>query len=400
MNYHKPPLRRAILAAGAVIATAGPAVLFAAPANAAPTITFTAGVLTINGDAGNNGLVAGQTPAHIVTLNGTPVLGGTVPVTSVQVVRMNGGAGDDTLKLDETNGPMPAGQLDGGPGNNTLIGGSQADTLTGGNGIDRAIGGPGDDTVSLGDGSDQFTWNPGDGNDHVDGGAGTDTLIFNGSDHHPSDRFETESLDFDSDGTRSTITWERGRQSPPSSEENTMSLSGFELVNAPMAGGPNSVGFGPGFSRSDVGVVRVDLGPPIDPSQNFGGINEATVEGTAGPDRIRIADQQRGTPAAGATVTGLGPTEIITGAVQNLQVLGDPFGASANDVIDASGLGAATVGVLREDGDSVGGAGNDTLIGHPGTDLLFGGAGNDRLEGRGGAGDVLDGGTGNNIIIP
>ena len=60
MNYHKPPLRRAILAAGAVIATAGPAVLFAAPANAAPTITFTAGVLTINGDAGNNGLVAGQ----------------------------------------------------------------------------------------------------------------------------------------------------------------------------------------------------------------------------------------------------------------------------------------------------------------------------------------------------
>ena len=75
MNYHKPPLRRAMLAAGAVIATAGPAVLFAAPANAAPTITFTAGVLTINGDAGNNGLVAGQTPAHIVTLNGTPVRG-------------------------------------------------------------------------------------------------------------------------------------------------------------------------------------------------------------------------------------------------------------------------------------------------------------------------------------
>ena len=78
MNYQIPPLRRAILAAGAVIATAGPAVLFAAPANAAPTITFTGGVLTINGDAGNNGLAVGQTPAHIVTLNGTPVLGGTV----------------------------------------------------------------------------------------------------------------------------------------------------------------------------------------------------------------------------------------------------------------------------------------------------------------------------------
>jgi Ca2+-binding RTX toxin-like protein len=179
-----------------------------------------------------------------------------------------------------------------------------------------------------------------------------------------------------------------------------ISFSGFEQVKAPMAGGPNSVAFDQGFSRSDVGVVRGDLGPPIDPSQNRGEINEASVDGTAGPDRIRISDQQRGSPAAGATVTGLGPTEIVTGAVQNLSVLGDPFGASANDVIDASGPGAGTVGVLVEQGDSFGGAGSDTLIGHPGTDQLFGGGGDDRLEGSGGAGHVLNGGTGNKIIIP
>jgi Ca2+-binding RTX toxin-like protein len=397
MNYHKPPLRRAILAAGAVIATAGPAVLFTAPANAAPTITFTAGVLTINGDAGNNGLVVGQTPApdHIVTLNGTPVLGGTVPVTSVQVVSINGGAGDDTLKLDETNGQMPAGILDGGPGNNTLIGGSKADTLIGGSGIDRAIGGPGDDTVSLGGGSDQFTWNPGDGSDHVDGGAGTDTLIFNGSDRTPSGPFETEALSFDSDGTRTTIARQLERQAPLPTDRDVVSISGFELVKAPMAGGPNLVRFGAGMSRSDVGLVRVDLGPPLDPSQNFGAVNNAAVTGTDGADRIRIADQQRGTPAAGATVTGLGPTEIITGA-QTLAALP----AGGDDVVDASGLGAGTVGVLQEIGTELANDGNDTLIGHPGTDLLRGGAGNDRLEGRGGAGDVLDGGTGNNIIIP
>jgi hypothetical protein len=199
---------------------------------------------------------------------------------------------------------------------------------------------------------------------HMNGGAGTDMLIFNGSDRTPSGPFETERLDFDSDGTRTTIVRQLGRQAPLPSDRDVVSISGFEQVEAPMAGGPNSVSVARGFSRSDVGVVGVDLGPPIDPSQNRGLVNTASVDGTAGPDRIRISDQQRGSPAAGATVTGLGPTEIITGA-QNLQVLGDPVGASANDVIDASGLGAGTVGVLREDGDSFGGAGNDTLIGHP-----------------------------------
>jgi Ca2+-binding RTX toxin-like protein len=338
MNYYKPPLRRAILTSGAVIATAGPAVLFAAPANAAPTITFTAGVLTINGDAGNNGLAVGQTPAHIVTLNGSPVLGGTVPVADVQVVRINGGAGDDTLKFDETSGPMPRGELDGGPGH--------------------------------------------------------DTLIFNGSDRHASDPFETEEVNFDSNGSQTTIHRFVTRQLPVPSEQDVVNISGIELVKSAMAGGPNSVAFGQGMSRSDVGVVRVDLGQPIDPSQNRGADNRAGFLGTAGPDRIRISDQQRGTPASGATVTGLGPTAIVTGA-QTFSVTPE----AGDDVIDASGLGAGTVGVLEETGSELADDGNDTLIGHPGTDQLFGGVGNDRLEGRGGN-DTLDGGTGINIIIP
>jgi hypothetical protein len=40
---------------------------------------------------------------------------------------------------------------------------------------------------------------------NFENGAGTDTLIFNGSDRTPTDPFETESLHFDSDGTQSTI---------------------------------------------------------------------------------------------------------------------------------------------------------------------------------------------------
>jgi Ca2+-binding RTX toxin-like protein len=349
-------------------------------------------VLTINGDAANNGLVVGQTTAGTVTLNGSAVLDGTVPVASVQVVHMDGGAGDDNLRFDETNGAMPPGNFDGGEGRDALVGGSQIDTLGGGggNGIDRAIGGPGDDTVSLGDGSDQFTWNPGDGNDHVDGNAGTDTLIFNGSDRHPSDPFETEEVNFDSDGSPTTITRNVTRQLSLPSETDVMSFSGFEFVKTPLAGGPNSVNFGKGISRSDVGVVRVDLGPPIDPSQNRGLDNAAGFVGTEGADRIRLF----GTPAAGATVTGLGPTVLLTRA-QTLSVQG----RGGNDVIDASRLAAGTVETLEESGSELANDGNDTLIGHPGNDQLFGGAGDDRLEGRGGN-DTLNGGTGINIIIP
>src|SRR4051812_47841273 len=177
MIHRKPPLRRAVLA---VIATAAGTVLFAAPADAAPTITFSAGVLTINGDAADNGLIVGSTAGGTVTLNRREVLGGTVPLANLQRVRIDGGAGNDTLGLDESHGAMPGGDFAGGEGVDKLFGGSQADSLVGGGGVDRADGGRGDDTVNLGDGSDEFTWNPGDGNDHVDGDAGKDTLIFNG----------------------------------------------------------------------------------------------------------------------------------------------------------------------------------------------------------------------------
>jgi Ca2+-binding RTX toxin-like protein len=392
MLHQIPRLRTAIPAAAAGIAAVCATAGFAAPANAATTITFAGAVLTINGDAANNGLVVGQTTAHTVTLNGSKVLvrGAPVPVVDVQVVRMDGGSGDDTLSFDETNGPMPAGKFVGDDGNDKLVGGSKDDNLIGGNGNDRSTGGRGDDTVGLGDDSDQFTWSPGDGDDHVDGDSGTDTLIFNGSDRAPSDGFATEFVRFEGAGSRTTIIRQLFPSAPLPPERNVLSVSGFEQVKTLTAGGPNSVGFDGSLSGSDISVVRVDLGPPTDPTRDRGVTNTASFTGTAGPDRIRIG----GSPAAGGIVAGLGPTVLLTGA-QTLQVVP----GAGDDIVDASGLTAGTVGVLQETGSIPASDGNDTLIGHPGTDQLFGGAGDDRLEGRGGN-DTLDGGTGNNVIIP
>ncbi len=402
MTRQKPRLRRAIPAAGAVIVSACAGVLFAAPATAAPAITFTDGVLTITGDAANNGLVVGSTEAHTVTLNGKEVVvrGETVPVADVQRVRMDGGDGDDTLSVDETNDLMPPGAFDGGEGRDKLVGGSNDDTLIGGGGIgiDRAIGGPGDDTVTLGDGSDQFTWNPRDGNDTADADAGKDTLIFNGSDRDPSDGgqgFETEDLIFGSDGSRTTIDRFLTRQSPLPSEHDAVSFSGFELVKSPLAGGPNSVFFADDFSGSDIAVVRVDLGPPgeapTNPRTERDTRSRAQFRGTAGADRIRIG----GRPATGATVSGIGPAVLLTGA-QLLTVTPE----AGDDHIDAGGMVAGTVELFGVDATEFPDDGNDHLRGHPGKDDLFGGAGDDLLEGRGGDDDILNGGTGENVVIP
>ena len=50
------------------------------------------------------------------------------------LIKVLGHGGDDTITLDETNGAMPAAQLLGGSGNDTLTGGSGDDQLFGGAG--------------------------------------------------------------------------------------------------------------------------------------------------------------------------------------------------------------------------------------------------------------------------
>lgn len=410
MQDRKRQLRWPLMGVGAVVGTMAAGVLFAVPANATPppTVTFADGVLSITGQAPRNALLVGQTPDGVITVNGVVVAGGAATVQNVSLVHIVGGVGDDTFVFDETNGPMPKGEFIGGDGNDTLIGGSGddiliggagadslegkggADTIVGGGGNDKASGGAGIDTVRLGADSDQFTWNPGDGDDQLDGDAGQDTLILNGFDRGPSAPFEQETFQFRTKHARNVVT--RVQLPAPNEPNDAISFNGFELVKALMAGGPNAASFDSSFAASDVAVVRADLGSPIDGALTGNVVNVAEVFGTPNPDGIRIA----GSPAAGLNVSGLGPTELITGA-QVLDVRGDIEGrqGAVGDIIDASRVVPGTVGDLEIRGT----AGADTLIGSHGDDQLFGGDGDDRLEGRGGH-DVLDGGAGQNVIIP
>jgi Ca2+-binding RTX toxin-like protein len=164
------------------------------------SFSSTAGVLTEFGDAADNSIITSRDAAGQILVNGgaVAVLGGTPTVGNTSVIQVFGQAGNDTIALNEANGALPAANLFGGDGNDTITGGSGADQLFGQNGDDILLGkggndflfgGAGNDTLTGGAGNDQvfgqagndrMIWNPGDGTDLFEGGDGIDTAEVNG----------------------------------------------------------------------------------------------------------------------------------------------------------------------------------------------------------------------------
>jgi Ca2+-binding RTX toxin-like protein len=159
-----------------------------------------AGILTERGDPFDDTIITSRDAAGTLLVNGgiVSVAGPTATVANTVQLEVFGQAGNDIITLDETNGALPAGDLRGGGGNDTITGGSGADLLFGesGNdillgrgGTDTLLGGAGNDTLTGGDGDDQMfgeagddrlIWNPGDDTDLFEGGDGTDTAEVNG----------------------------------------------------------------------------------------------------------------------------------------------------------------------------------------------------------------------------
>src|SRR5499427_6328293 len=164
------------------------------------TFSAAAGLLSEVGDSVDNTIVTSRDAAGQLFVNGgaVPIVGGQATVANTALIQVFGQGGNDTIALDESNGALPAAQLFGGAGNDTLTGGSGAgllfggagndtllgkggnDLLFGGAGNDTLIGGAGDDQVFGEAGNDRMIWNPGDGSDLFEGGDGNDTAEVNG----------------------------------------------------------------------------------------------------------------------------------------------------------------------------------------------------------------------------
>lgn len=269
------------------------------------------------------------------------------------VVNANGG--DDSFSATGNLAALIQITVDGGTGNDTLLGSNGADRLLGGDGNDFVDGQQGNDTVFLGANDDTFQWDPGDGNDVVEGQDGNDTLLFNGS-------ATNEIFDVAANGSRVRFTRNIANIA--------MDLNGVERIDVNALAGTDSLTVN-NLTGTSVTTVNANLAAT-------GGAGDAAadtviVNGSNGNDIIDVF-------GAGSSVAVIGLAAVVNvtgseGANDSLII----NGLGGNDGITASTL---PEGIIKLTID--GGVDNDTLLGSQGADTIFGGDGQDFVFGDNG----------------
>jgi Ca2+-binding RTX toxin-like protein len=293
--------------------------------------------VTVNGTLGND-FITVDSNGGVVAVNG---LAETVTIAhaegALDQLTVSGGSGDDVIDASNLSANHIGLVLNGGDGN---------DVILGSHGDDGVIGGRGNDVAALGDGNDTFTWNPGDGSDTVDGGAGSDTLVFNGAN-------VGENISISANGNQATLFRDVASI--------TMHLASVETIKLSTLGGADNVTVND-LTGSGVKHVAIDLGSQ---GAGDGQPDTVTVNGTAGNDQINVT-------ASGTVVTVSGlPAQVSIdhGEAGDLLTIN---GGAGNDTIDASKIPTGTMALLFNGGD-----GNDTIVGGAGNEILVGGTGND-----------------------
>ncbi|MGH8666902.1 MAG: beta strand repeat-containing protein, partial [Burkholderiales bacterium] len=251
----------------------------------------------------------------------------------------------------------------------SMNGGLGDDVLLGAEGDDLVTGGDGDDLALMGAGDDSFVWNPGDDNDTLEGQAGFDTMHFNGSN-------AAENITLSANGGRALFFRNIANV--------TMDLDDVESIDFNALGGADTIVVND-MSGTDVTEVNIDLAA----SNGTGDAQPDTVviNATNADDVILVIGDENG-----VTVLGLASQINIAGfeAANDRLVIN---GLAGNDVIEASGVGAGSIQLTLN-----GGAGDDVAIGGDGNDVLTGGDGDDVLLGGLGI-DIIDGQVGDDIEI-
>lgn len=214
----------------------------------------------------------------------------------VAAIELQGGAGPDALRIDDSNGSVTSDiptTISGGAGDDRLSGGLGNETFRGGPGNDNVSGGRGADTANLGAGDDSFRWDPGEGSDVIEGEDGTDTMLFVGA-------AAGETVDLSANGQRLTFFRQPGNV--------TMDTRGVEIVDFRALGGPDNVTVGD-LSGTDVQQTNIDLAPSFGATAPDLIADNVVVNGTEGDDDITLTGS-----SSEVDVTGLATAVSIKNA--------------------------------------------------------------------------------------
>jgi serralysin len=285
-------------------------------------------------------------------------------------------------------------QAIGGDGNDLLLGNAAANLLAGNGGIDTLRGYGGGDTLQGGAGTDLLYG--GAGADSIDGGSGAD-ILFGGSGGDALDGGADEDwLRFTGAAAGVTLSLLTGTGTGGDAAGDT--YLGIENVSGS--------GFADGLTGSNFNnkIEGADGNDTISGQSGhdflLGGAGDDTIDGGFGNDILR------GGAGADHLIGGIGTdwTQYNTapaGVTLSLAT-GGSGGEAAGDTFDgienirgsdfADDLGGDTARNLI-----LAGAGDDTVTGGGGPDVLHGEAGNDTITG-GSAGDELWGGAGADVM--
>jgi len=301
---------------------------------------------------------------------------------STAAVTMFGGQGDD--QLIGTNAPTPLGdRLEGGTGDDVLVGLAGNDVILGGSGRDQIEGGLGNDILEGGDDTDVIV--TGTGVDEVDAGSGADVLEFAAAaGNFNLSRFGANVGVFAAGDGSSTGAF---------GAANVETL----LITSLGIGASNFVI--PDLTGTTVSHVGIDLATGLKPA------SQIFIDGTESTDEITIADELVFPFVTPVVSLGWGKVAFVGAATTSLQVdgLGGNDSVAASQSVSLNGtslvlLGSAGNDQLSGDATLVGGPGDDMLIGGVGNNLVFGNDGDDTMVG-GPGNDTYDGGAGFDTIL-
>jgi len=396
-----------------ILATVATAAALAIPgaAGAAVTGTTSGNTATLTGDGAADNIVIGVTGANLSHNLGTAT-GFNSPID------FNSAVADDQVVTADT-GTLT---INGGDGDDNIVGSKNADHLIGGLGSDRITGFTGPDDVDGGEGNDVMTWNNGDGNDTNDGDGGTDETQINGRNTTDDmtvqpiggrvrfDRVAPGPFNVDMDVERLTINSQAGDDKLVTSPGVTLPITidagpGVDDITTGDAGDLVQGGEGADTLNAGAGGDRI-VGNPGNDVMNAGPGDDTMVWNNGDTN-----DQMNGQDGLDRIENNLGAADDVSQIkVENGRVRYDrvnaPFNLSiatsevfelntfgGNDTLDVQPGVGALIAIVADAG-----SGNDRFNGGDESDTFFGGLGDDTLE-PGAGFDSVDGQDGNDRLL-